>query len=160
MSNIFMKINGIDGDVSAKDHKEWIALSSLSTKNSRTIVSKVGKMSDREGTTPQFHEIEIQKRLDSASNGLFQQSCTPKAISEVEIHICTTDAELSPYFKLTLSDVLISEHVMHASEDVKPFESIRLSFSKIQRTFISRDKNNKSTSPDIVGYDLAKAQMV
>lgn len=160
MSNIFMQIKNIKGDVTAKAHEGWISLSSMTTKNSRNVAMRVGKMSDREGTTPEFQEIEIQKRLDSASNGLFQQSCTPKAIPEVEIHICTTDSELSPYFKLLLSDVIISEHVMHASEDIKPFESIRLSFSKIQRTFIPRDKNNKSSSPDIVGYDLSTAQMV
>jgi type VI secretion system secreted protein Hcp len=160
MSNIFMKIKGIEGDSSATGYPAWIRLSSVSVKNSRNVNMKIGKMSDREGNTPKFDEIEITKQLDQASNGLFQKSCQDKAIPEVEIHVCTTDSALSPYFKLLLTDVIIAEHQTHAMADVKPVESLRLSFSKIQRSFIAYDKNKQPQAPNTISYDLATAQMV
>ena len=69
-------------------------------------------------------------------------------------------SELSPYFKLLLSDVIISEHHTHAMADVKPVESLRLSFSKIQRSFIGYDKNKQAQAPNTISYDLSTAQMV
>jgi type VI secretion system secreted protein Hcp len=160
MSNIFMQIQGVEGNVTAPNYKGWIELDGFDFGVERNVSTKVGQMSDREGTTPRFSEVEIIKRLDKASNDLFTKTCGSKAIPQVNIHICSTDSLLTPYAKYALSDVIISAHNTSAAAETVPQELLSLSYAKIERTYITRDKANKNLAPDTVGYDLVSAQQI
>jgi type VI secretion system secreted protein Hcp len=160
MSTIFMNIKGMKGNVSAKGYQDWIALDGMAFNSTRRISSNVGNCSDRGGSLPQFSQVELIKRLDNSSNDLFSQFCIGKSSSEVEVHVCSTASDLTPYMKYVFSDVIFSEHTTDISADVIPMETIQFTYTKIQRSYTPRAANNKLTAPNTIGYDLERAQQL
>lgn len=160
MSNIFMHISGIQGSVTAPNYQGWIELEGFDFAVDRQVKTVVGRVVDRETALPGFSSVTLTKALDNASNDLFVKACGGKAIPQVEIHICATGKELTPYAKYVLSDVIIAKHRTSASAEVVPQEHVDLSYVKIERTFIPRDKQNKLQSPNTVGYDLTNARLI
>jgi type VI secretion system secreted protein Hcp len=57
-----------------------------------------------------------------------------------------------------LEDCLVSGYSISAGADNDPIESISLSFAKIMVNYSDYDKNNKSATPQRVGYDLTTAK--
>jgi len=155
---LFMKINGMKGNVTSQGYEGWIQLSSLDNGVHRKIATNVGRTADREGSTPSFQEVEITKDIDSSTPSLYQYACEGQAIPEIEIHACSTGKELSPYAKYKISNVMISGYDEAVLDEEAPFEKITLNFTKIQKTYISRDSNNKPQSPTTFGYDLEQAK--
>ncbi len=155
---LFMKINGVKGNVTSQGYEGWIQLSSMDNGIKRNMATKVGKTADRESTTPSFQEIEITKDIDSSTPTLYQYACEGHSMTNVEIHACSTGQTLSPYAKIQLSNVVVSSYHETILGDEQPFEEITLNFTKIQKTYISRDSQNKPQSPITFGFDLEKAK--
>ena len=157
---IYMKAKGIFGNATAQGYDKWIELDSIDLGVQRSITTKVGRTSDRERGVPDFSEVEIIKKVDNASNDLFQSVCTGNAIPTVEIHVCSTGKEIQLYIKYLLENVIVSGHHNYMSGVVVPLESLTLNYTKIQKTYIGRDSSNKQLSPNTTGYDLEKAGQV
>jgi len=162
---IYMKIKGIDGDVTAQGHENWIALKSLDFDVKRIISTDPGRIADREGTRPSLSEINLTKKTDKSSPLLFSEACVGKAKSEVKIHICQTGNSLSPYLELTLNNVIVSSYYFDCNEfntdDKKhsnyPVETVTLSYDKIEVRYTPYDSKNQAQSPIPAGYDLKQA---
>ena len=116
-------------------------------------------MSNREATLPSISEITITKPLDASSSGLFKASVTGDAGVVVEIHIVSTRSDQPEKFATyKMEDVLISSYSVSAAESSAPYESISLSFAKIEADLTHADKTNKNTKNMKVGYDLTLAK--
>ena len=150
---IFMKIKGTDGNASAKDYENWIELESLTFGNSRPVFTKLGVVNNRGNSMTAFSEVEITKRLDKASNPLFDQVHSPASIDQVEIHVCHTGSSLTPYAKYIFNNVLISQHQTYVSSDDIPMEHVSLNYTKLSRTYV-----HSNGSPYTSGYDLETVQ--
>ena len=123
---IYMKAKGIYGSASAQGYDKWIEIDAIDLGVQRNIVTKVGRTTDRERGIPDFSEAEIIKKLDTASNDLFQAVCTGIAIPTVEIHVCSTNKEIEPYLKYSLENVIISRHHNYMAGGAVPLESLTL----------------------------------
>lgn len=163
---IFMKIDGINGDVTAKGYEKWIDLSSIHFDVQRNINTKPGKVINRESTRPAINEFSITKHMDKSTPLLFTEACIGKAKPQVEIHICHTGDDISPYMQYTLNNVLISnyfveyEDAQEQSANNHPQETITLNFDKIEMKFIPYDEQHNAQSPIPAGYDLNTANKV
>ena len=62
--SVYMKIDGINGKVTAKGHEQWIDCSSLQWGVGRAISSAVGTSADREASKPSISEVSITKMMD------------------------------------------------------------------------------------------------
>ena len=163
---IYMKIDGIDGDVTAKGHENWIALQSLDFDVKRLLSTDPGRIADREGTRPSISEVTLTKKMDKSSPLIFGEACVGKAKSTVKIDICQTDSNLSPYAQLTLNNVIVSGYQLDATnagspnnttEHPYPVEKATLSFDKIELRYTPYDGQNQAQSPIPAGYDLKQA---
>lgn len=157
---IYMKIQGIDGDVSAQGHEQWIQVSSIDFSTRRSLTAEPGRISDREATRPNISELCITKKMDKASPLLFSESCVGKAKPEIKIDICQTGSSLIPYMQYTLNNVIISGYGIRAEPDQYPQEKIQLSFDRIEMRYTPFDEQNQAQSPIPAGYDLKKAVAV
>lgn len=166
---IYMKIDSIDGDVTAKGYEKWIELSSIHFGVQRNINTKPGKVINRESTRPAIKEFAITKHMDKTSPLLFTESCVGKAKSQVEIHICHTGDDISPYMQYTLNNVLISDYFVEYKENEDnqeqstndhPQENITLNFDKIEMKFTPYDEQHNAQSPIPAGYDLNTANKI
>ena len=155
---IFLKIDGIDGTVTAKGHEKWIDVLSVSWGVGRGISSMTGRGKDREATAPSISEVVFSKMMDESSPKLFTEACIGKG-KKVEIHLCKTDDDLKTYMEYTLHEVMISGYQVSSGGD-RPTEQISLSFAKIEMNAIPYEDSAKGGSPIRAGYDLAQAVMV
>lgn len=159
---IYMKIDGIDGNVSTKGYEKWIELDSVSHDITRSINTQPGKVADRETTRPMIGEILITKKMDQTAPHLFTEACVGKAQSKpVQIHFVQTGEDISPFMEYSLQNVLISQYsVNHDKMGKDPVEAVKLNFDKIEVKYTPYDAAHKPQSPIPAGYDLATAKKV
>ncbi len=155
---IFLKIDGIDGTVTASGHEKWVDVLSMSWGVGRGIAALTGRGKDREATAPSISELVITKLLDESSPKWFTEACVGKG-KTVEIHVTKTDDELAAYLEYTLRDVLVSGYSVSSSGD-RPTEQLSLNFTKIEMNVVPTEDSHAAGSPIRAGYDLALAKMV
>jgi len=161
-----MKMDGAEGNVTAKGYEKWIELSSLNFGVKRSINTKPGKVADRESTRPTVSEVTLTKEMDKSSPALFTEACVGKAKPKVEVHLCQTGENISPFMQYTLENVLVSNYsVNHSSDDNQrktgyPTETVTLNFDKIEMKYTPYDEQHKAQSPIPAGYDLNTAQKI
>jgi type VI secretion system secreted protein Hcp len=164
----YMKIDGIDGTVTAKEFDKNIEIHSASFSVKRNMNTKPGAVADREGTKPSMGEVVITKNVDIASPNLFGGATAGSVIPTVKISFVNTGKDLSEYHSVTLSNVLISGYELVYADDkttkdsekdanAKPIERIALNYTKIEVRNTPYDKSHKSTGSASVGYDLETA---
>src|SRR3989344_5181660 len=129
---IYIKIENIEGDVTAKGHKNWIQIQSFQLETKRHINHEPGRIADRENTRPTISEFILTKQMDKSSPYLFTEACVGKTKKEIKIDLCQTSTSLTPYVQYTLSNVIVSSYEIHSEPKEHPKEKISLSFDKME----------------------------
>ena len=156
---IYMQCDGINGDVTNDQHKNWIQLNSVQFHLESPVYTKVGDTSDRVKGRPVIGEIEILKPTDSSSIHLMNALLNGTLISTVKIDVCHTGNGLKPHEQYVLSNVLVSGFSeLQSAHFSKPLEMLRLNFTKIERTHTKYAEDGSAVSPNRVGYDLTQAK--
>jgi len=157
--SIYLQIEGIKGNVTAKGHEDWIDISSIQWGVGRAISSSVGTAADREASKPSISEVSVTKLMEESTPLIFTEACVGKA-KKVSIHLCTTGTEtIDTYMEYDLEDCMISGYSMSSGGD-RPSESISFSFTKLMMKYIPYDKAGKAMSPLPAGYDMAAGSKV
>lgn len=160
---IYIKVDGIDGNITAKGHEKWIEVSAFSFGVSRNISTKPGAVSDRESTKPSISEIEIIKNIDKTSPNFFSEACVGK-VKNVNIDVCQTGDTIAAYMQYSLTNVIVSSYSVNitsaADERLSPCEKIKLNFDKIEMKFTPYDEKHNPGSPIPAGYDLVSAKKI
>ncbi len=155
---LFMKYDGIDGDVTTKGHEKWIELSSWQWGVGRAMTSATSGSADREGTTPSVSEITVTKVTDGASPNIMRASLGLGPGTEgktVKIDFCKTDtSQPEPYMQFELTNTLVSGFSLSSGGD-RPSEHLTLNFTKIAFNNIGMGPANETGQPDRAEYDLA-----
>jgi type VI secretion system secreted protein Hcp len=153
---IYMKIDGIKGQVSTKGYEESIALESAQFGASRNLGTFTG--TSREVGTPNISEIVVTKMLDSASTALFRNSLLGDPFPMVELFF-TRDkggGEQEAYLKITLEQVLITSYSLSGSSGVDaPMESLSLNFLTVEYAATWRGGDYGAGGEDEFGYDMS-----
>jgi len=131
---IYMKIEGIKGNVTAAGHEGWIELMSAQLGVQRRV-NTTGQSSNREASTPSVSEIVITKEVDNASTDLFRMSFVGEG-KKVTIDFVSSDQTV-PYLSIELENTLITNYSVSghggAGRDA-PMESLSLNFTKVSYT--------------------------
>ena len=153
---IYMKYDGVDGDVTAEGHKDWINLHTVSWGSSRNVTTS-GEAGQRQKSAIQMREVVISKDRDHASGKLWREHLMgdPKTVEMV----WTTNSQggESIFQKIKLTNVLISSFSSAGSADSKPMEQISFNFTEIEGTFFDMaHEGTKTTKPFVQSYNLSK----
>ncbi len=155
---IFLKYDGIDGEVTAEGHEQWIDVHSFQWGVGRPISTPTGSGKDRNTTAPNISEVTLTKPYDGASVGLFQELLTPGDSKKAQIDFVRTDKDqLSVFLSLELDEVMISGYHVSSGGDGQPLESLSLNFTKIIVTETGTTQTGSAGQPTKAGYDLAKS---
>ena len=153
---IYMKIEGIDGAVTAKGHEKWHECDSFQFGITRAITMAVGRGANREASAPQVSEMMFTKRLDESTALLFQ-ACSYGQTKKVEVDFVTTYKEkLDVYLQYKLTDAVITNYQISGAGD-RPMESLSLNFTKIEMAYTGADAKMKQGSAMRASYDLSTA---
>jgi type VI secretion system secreted protein Hcp len=152
MAAIYMKMEGVKGEVTAKDHEGWIEVTSAQVGLGRAISSPVG--GKRDASLPSFSDVTITKPMDSASPPLFLESVLGKAGKQVDLHFTrSVEGQEIVYYTITLSDVLVSSFSQSSGGD-RPMESLSLNFTKFNMIYTPVDDKGGTGAPIPATYDL------
>lgn len=157
---IYMKYDGIDGQVTAAGFEKQIELQSCQMGVHRAV-SAGGHGGNREASTPSVSEIVVTKSQDGASADLFKAALFGEG-KKVIITFCKTSTDgksMQTYMVMTLENSLISSYSVsgHGGPGSdRPMESLSINFTKIEYKVVESDAKNKADKPKIAAWDLDK----
>src|SRR5262245_47819812 len=151
---IYVKMEGVKGDVTAEGYTDHIQVGGLSWGVGRGVGSPVGSSKNREASAPSISEVTVSKVMDQASPQLLREALWGEG-KKVEIKLVKTDKDkLEVYAEYILEDVLVSGYSISSGGD-RPTENLSLNFTKIEFTNTGMGQKNETGDPDRVQYDLS-----
>jgi type VI secretion system secreted protein Hcp len=143
--NTFLKIDGIAGESTDKEHKGEIAIGgfALSAQGAQSIGSQssgagAGKVS--------IQSFTITKTLDKSSPLLFQAAATGKHFKDAVLSFThKASGKEETYLKFDFQNVLISSVQDGSSGGGQPSEQVTFNFQKVQESFIEPNGKTGAT---------------
>ena len=140
---IYMKIDGVKGEVTAEGHKDEIRIDSCQWGAGIGVSSPAGSGMSRSASAVSISEITLSKVMDNSSTVLFQKVCSGATLKKVEIFFTvassTAKAGNDAFLTLTLGDVFVTGYSMSSGGDGRPNESLSLNFIDINVKYLSGD---------------------
>lgn len=155
---IYVKIDGIEGDVTKKGHENWVDVQSMQFGVDRSISTPTGRAANRETSEPNVSEVTLMRELDKSSPLLFKEAVVGRQGKKVQIDLVATGDPGELYMTYKLDNVLVSGYTVAANETGRPTETISLNFSKIEMSYTARDAGNTGKAALRCEYDLATAK--
>jgi type VI secretion system secreted protein Hcp len=150
--DMFLKIEGVDGEVTAAAHKGWIEVLSWSWGLSQAGSGGAGAG----GAVGRLvGHVTIVKRVDKATPPLFKRCSDGTVLPLVTMELARSGGGLT-YLKYDLNSVLVSS-IAHGDVDGDgiPDETIMLDFTGAKLTYTQLDASGKP-----VGVTLAEGESV
>ncbi len=156
---VYMKIDGISGNVTDKNYKDWIQIHDIEFCGvSQKVNSSIGRQQDRISSHPAFGDFTIVKSVDRSTINLLSHVATGQVIQNVEIDYVTTGNPNYTYLKYILKNVLITHYSnRETSGQNMPVEEVSLNYESIESMYYQRQQNNTQGTPTRFGYDLTNA---
>ena len=143
-TDYFLKIEGIDGESTDNEHKDWIIIESMSS----PLSSSVGAERSRGDVI--LGDLFVVKELDKSTPLLGEAITKGGHFDKVKIDLVRTvaDGSRATYYQYELKNVLVTSYNIGGSggED-KLTENITLNFEEVKVAYIEFDDdgNNKGT---------------
>ena len=157
---IFMRIQGIQGNVTAIGHEGTIAIHSMHYVFLQPVSMPVGCPQNRVRSRPEFSEVVLTKSTDDATSSLLSIAYAGKPLSNVQCKVVVTGDDLSALVNYQFSNVIISRYETSVGAGGGPVETVGMQFTRIQINYQGRDRHHKPCSPRVVGYDLETAGLM
>lgn len=151
----YIKIDGIVGESTSKDHKEWIDIENVQLAASRAI-SPPGEGGGRTASRPILSDVAIIKNVDKSSPLLFTEAVLGSGGKNAEIHLtrAISTGEERVYMKLRLYDILVSSLATSGSDLLT--ESVGLNYLKIEMEYTPYTADGVPLEPVQSSYDLTE----
>jgi type VI secretion system secreted protein Hcp len=159
--DIFLKLDGIEGEAPDDKHKNEIEIQSFSwgVTNGGTFAAGGGGGSKHAN----FQDVSFTKLLDKSTPKLFLASATGDHIKTglFTFRKAGKKEGQQEYFKVKLSDLLISSYQVsdHAGADL-PAEQVSINFSKIEFEYKEQKPDGSLAGTVNAGYDIKAAKKV
>jgi type VI secretion system secreted protein Hcp len=153
----FVKIDGIDGESTDDKHAKWVELKDWGWGLTQTYT---GSHSQRGGLTAaqaSFHDVTFIKVVDSASAKLMLACANGSHIPKVTIDCvkATGTGGAQSYFKVDLSDCLISTYNASGGASDVATDTFAVNFAKIEVVYSQLDNKGGATGSVKAKYDLS-----
>jgi type VI secretion system secreted protein Hcp len=146
--DMFIKIDGIDGESRDKDHSGWIEVESFSWEHMGISVSgqRASAIGSRQGEPAMPGSLTVTKFIDKASFPIMRACSSEANIGDVVVNMVETDeiTEIVSYRTYTLSGVSVSGCSAADSED-PPTETFTLNYDEISYRNYTIDRKTGKT---------------
>lgn len=153
--DIFLKIDGIDGESTDDKHKKWIEVLSFSHGVSQPV-SGASASGGRTGGRADFTDVSLVKTVDNASPDLNIYCSKGQHIPKIEVEFCLATGDKHNFLKYTMENCIISSVGVSGSAggEVKPSESLTFAYGKIKWEYTPIDHAGKAGSTTGRSWDL------
>jgi len=151
--DMFLKIEGVDGESKDRAHGKEIDILSLSwsTAIQSSRAGGAGKAS--------IEDLSVTKYIDKATPKLFEALATGKHIAEAKIVVRSAGGNPVEYLKYTLRDIMVSSYSTGGSSgDDRPTESVSFSYSKVEIEYTELNPDGTPKQVIVQGWDATKKQ--
>ena len=138
--DIYLKIQGVDGEAQDDKHKDWIEVASFSFGVTNTGSGAVGMGSG--ASKASLSDLHVTKLVDKSSAGLFQACCNGKHFDTAKLYVRKAGENPLEYLKYDMDEVFITS-VQTGGTDGGGLatESVSLNFAKIKLTYTVQNKD-------------------
>jgi len=149
--DIYLKLDGIDGESTLKGYERWIALSSaqISVSNTRIVSGGGGSTAGRATAGPLF----ITKSPDAATVKLFLATASGTHIKKGVVAFVKRGESPEPVLSYELSDILVTSYIADNG-----FEKLELSFSSILLSYSSQNAKGGMNPPVTGGWNFESSK--
>jgi type VI secretion system secreted protein Hcp len=133
--NMFLKIDAIEGESPNAKFAGWIVLESFSFGVTNAAAGAVGSGAGIGKAS--FQDLHVTSPVSKASPKVFQGCATGQHFKKVQLVVLKAGQEAQAFYKVTLSDVLISSYQSSGTASVPqlPVDSFSLNFAKIEDSY-------------------------
>ncbi|MDQ0041583.1 type VI secretion system secreted protein Hcp [Variovorax boronicumulans] len=152
--DIFLKINGIEGESQDSDHKNEIEVLAFNWKAFQESTMHAGSGGGAGKAT--VEDLEFEHYVDRSSPNLMKYCLTGKHVQEAKLTVRKAGGNPLEYLKFTFSDVIITlvQPSGSNSDELRVKERVRLSFSKIKQEYSVQNAQGGSGGAVTAGYDI------
>jgi type VI secretion system secreted protein Hcp len=153
--DMYLKLDGIEGEAADSSHKKEIDILSCSWGLSQQGSSSMGGGGGSGKVS--FSDIHITKKLDSSTPHLSFRCCNGDPIKKAEIVFRKAGKDQQEYLKIILTDVLISNISSGASGgDDTVMENLTLNFATFKLEYKPQKADGSLDAVIPIGWDLKK----
>jgi type VI secretion system secreted protein Hcp len=148
--DMFLKLDGIDGESLDETHKNEIDIKSFSMG-----VENAGVGGNVVENKARVHDVRISMHANKASPNLFIACCTGRHISTASIYVRKAGEKPVEYETIKLTDVRVSSFSKSGQHggDIT-IENVSLNFSKIEYSYKQQNRDGSAGAPVSKAYDV------
>lgn len=151
--DIFLKINGIDGESSDSAHKNEIEVLSWNWQILQEANMHTGSGGGSGKAT--VKDLQFSHFVDRSSPNLMKFCLTGKHIPEAKLVVRKAGGSPLEYLKITMTDVVITNvQPAGAIEEERIKEQVSLSFAKVKQEYTVQNQQGGSGGAVTAGYDI------
>ncbi|HOC10137.1 MULTISPECIES: type VI secretion system tube protein Hcp [Thermomonas] len=151
-SDIFMKIDGIDGESADAKHKGEIDVLawSVGATNSGSMAYGGGGGTGKVA----FQDLSITKRIDKSSPKMMEKCADGTHIKKAVLIARKQGGQQMDYVKITLSDLLVSSISMSGSGDDS--ETVSFNYGHIEYTYTAQKQDGSKEGDTGMKWNIKK----
>jgi type VI secretion system secreted protein Hcp len=142
----FLKIDGIPGESTDDQYKDWIEILSFDHGLVQAISKTVSSAGGAAGERVDFGAVNVRKEIDKASPKIFEAAFTGKHIKEVLIEVCRAGGNKEKYLTIKMEQVLVASFNQDGGDGVE-FPTERVSFAHGTITMIYTQQKRADGTP-------------
>jgi type VI secretion system Hcp family effector len=158
--SIYLKSDVIKGNVTVNQFKDAIEVFDVEFGGiNRGVRMSVGDTMDRFAGSLSLGQVSFTKAQDNATVDLFQAAHKGTVFNKLEFNYVSEGSNPTTYGKTILHNAVITSFTeKHNHQTHRPFERIRIAYTKIERNIIPIDSTERTGSQKAAGYDVEQAQ--
>ena len=151
--DMFMKIDGANGESKDSNHKNWSDIISFSWG-----ATQPGNMASGGGLgagKASFNDLHVVARIDKAAPAVMKHCASGKHLGKVELSVCKAGGQQVEYSKITLEDVLVSS--VQLSGELNS-ESVVVNYAfqaaKVKQQYWEQTEQGGKGAESLVAWDI------
>ncbi|OZI17257.1 Hcp1 family type VI secretion system effector [Bordetella genomosp. 7] len=157
--DMFMKIDGANGESKDANHKNWTDIISFSWG-----ATQPGNMASGGGLgagKASFNDLHVVARIDKAAPAVMKHCASGKHLSRIELSVCKAGGQQVEYTKITLEDVLVSS--VQLSGELNS-ESVVVNYAfqaaKVKQQYWEQTEQGGKGAESLVAWDIKQNKEV
>lgn len=160
MSNIYMKVDGVDGESEVDGYKLWIEVDHVAYSYRSETSESFGSGLAVGALVPS--PVGISSREGKHIVRMLNQQAAGKHFPKIEIHFLKQGADsavLKPYKKITLTEAMIQDYQPSGSGNAGGSEHITFGYSKFDLEYLKQNQSGGLESLGTSSYDVKKKKV-
>ncbi|CAB3698298.1 Hemolysin-coregulated protein (uncharacterized) [Achromobacter spanius] len=157
--DMFMKIDGANGESKDANHKDWTDIVSFSWG-----ATQPGNLASGGGLgagKASFNDLHVVARIDKAAPAVMKHCASGKHLGKIELSMCKAGGEQIEYSKITLEDVIVSS--VQISGD-RSAEGVVVNFAfqaaKVKQQYWEQTEKGGKGAESLVAWDIKQNKEV